>query len=587
MQPGKRFAISFFSSLSCLLMLVLASCGSSNGATPATTATSKAPDSKQIYVTAQGGHTDIKTFDPALSTDAGSNYAIQAVFTGLVQFDDKLQITDQLAASHSVSSDGMTWTFKLKPNLKFSDGTPLTSQDVIYSIDRSLKPSLKSTVSPTYLALVKDSDKRFSGKIPSLINDSLLAPDPQTVVIKTNQKAAYFLDALAYSTSYVVEKSLIDKYGDTQWVEHLNEGGGAGPWEVTKWQHGKDIEFAPNPNYYGPHPQLHKLILAFFATVDTAFKTYKTGGISSTGVPTPDISEAKAMPNNQFHLVPQLWINWYAMNYLVKPFDNTKIRQAFALALNKDLIAQKVHRGVYIATNHIVPEGMPGYNPNLTGPAGVKGTAGDPALAKKLFQEGLQEEGMTLQTLPTIRLTYASSFQAEMDNEIAVVQQMWHDVLGVTVKPESVDLNKLYGDISNATNNPQGLMLWMLGWVADYPDPQDWLTLQFGKGSANNNVNFGQNQAKDAAQQQALQQEMIQADANTNPTDRMQQYMKIEQELVNDAVVIPEYQVAAPKVRKPCVAGFEDNDLGLVAPDSWSKVYISTDPTCANTSIYQ
>ncbi len=112
-----------------------------------------------------------------------------------------------------MGSDGLTWTFNLKPNLKFSDGTPLTSADVAYSINRALLPATKSVVGPVYLALIKDSDKLNAGKIPTIIGDSLLTPDPNTLVIIANKKAAYFLDALAYSTSYVVEKSLIDKYG--------------------------------------------------------------------------------------------------------------------------------------------------------------------------------------------------------------------------------------------------------------------------------------------------------------------------------------------------------------------------------------
>src|SRR5438067_1058165 len=116
------------------------------------------------------------------------------------EFNDKLNVVPQLAASYSQGSDGLTWTFKLKPNLKFSDGTPLTSQDVVYSIDRALQPANKSVVAPLYLALIKDSDKLNAGKIKTIIGDSLLTPDPNTVVIIANKKARYFLDALCYST---------------------------------------------------------------------------------------------------------------------------------------------------------------------------------------------------------------------------------------------------------------------------------------------------------------------------------------------------------------------------------------------------
>ena len=100
------------------------------------------------------GVSDIKTFDPALSTDVNSIEAIDLVFTGLVQFDDNLKIQPQLASSYDLASDGLKWTFHLRPNLKFSDGTPLTSADVVYSINRALLPATKSVVGPVYLALI-------------------------------------------------------------------------------------------------------------------------------------------------------------------------------------------------------------------------------------------------------------------------------------------------------------------------------------------------------------------------------------------------------------------------------------------------
>jgi len=140
-----------------LMGMLLVACGGTSTTTNNTTG--KASADKQVLVIPGAAISDIKTFDPGLSTDLPSIFAIDNVFTGLVQLNDKLQVVPQLAASYSMGSDGFTWTFKLKPNLKFSDGTPLTSQDVVYSIDRALQPATKSTVGPIYLALVKDSDK--------------------------------------------------------------------------------------------------------------------------------------------------------------------------------------------------------------------------------------------------------------------------------------------------------------------------------------------------------------------------------------------------------------------------------------------
>ncbi len=591
MRLGKKFTRGVLPSLLCLVAMLVVACGGSSGTGPGastSSTTSKAPANQQIYVYPEDTVSDIATFDPGLSTDLPSIQAIDLVFTGLVQLNDQLQVTDQLAASHQLMPDGVTWKFTLRPNLKFSDGTPLTSADVAYSIDRALQPAEKSIVGPIYLALIKDSDKLVAGKIKTVIGDSVLTPDPSTVVLIANKKAAYFLDALTYSCSYVIEKSLIDKYG-TKFADHLTEGGGDGPFKVASYTHGQNIVFVPNPNYYGPIPQLKKLVYPFYKDVDTVFKAYQANQVDNTGaitIQSSNLAAAKQL-TQEFRQVPQLWINYYTMNYLVKPFDNIKIRQAFELAINKDLIAHAVWKDSLIPTNHIVPKGMPGYTPNLTAPDGVAGTSGNPAMAKQLFQQGLQEEGWSsVSQVPPITLTYPSG-QKDADNEVAALQQMWQTTLGVSVKADPIDFNKLLTEITAATNNPKGLQFWGIAWIADYPDPQDWTTLQFDKGVPNNNMNYGQNSTSAAAQQQSVQQSLEAADGMTPGDARLQQYNNAEQQLVNDVAWLPMEQVTINLLQKPCVAGVVYNAGGLTPPNDWGVVYISTATPCANTASFQ
>jgi oligopeptide transport system substrate-binding protein len=574
MKSGKNLSMRMLPALLCLVAIFMVACGSNGNGNSSSTTASKAPASQQVYVYPEAGVSDIATFDPGLSTDAPSITAIDMVFTGLVQLNDKLQVVPQEAASYSEGSDGLTWTFHLRSNLKFSDGTPLTSADVAYSIDRALQPAEKSTVGPIYLALIKDSDKLVAGKIKTIIGDSVLTPDPNTVQIITSKKASYFLDALTYSCAYTVEKSLIDKYGNKGFTDHLTEGGGDGPFKVSRYTHNQEIDFVPNPNYYGPHPQLQEVRFPFYKQSDTTYRAYQVGQVDIAAVPTADLNAAKNLPDGQFHLVPQLWINYYTMNYLTKPFDNIDIRQAFELAINKTAINQAVWK-VYIPTNHIVPEGMPGYFPGLKGPDGTQSTSGNPTLAKQLLQKGMQQEGWSsVSQIPPITLTYPSG-TTETDNEVAALVQTWQTVLGISVKPAPVDFNKLLDDITAATNNPHGLQFWGIAWIADYPDPQDWTTLQFDKGVPNNNMNYGQNNSSDAAQQQATQRLLEQADINPDQTARLAQYNQAEQQLVNDVAWLPMEQVTAAFVLKPYVKGMVFNPQSLTPPNDWGNIYIA------------
>ncbi|WP_242527310.1 peptide ABC transporter substrate-binding protein [Ktedonosporobacter rubrisoli] len=576
-----------------VLATLLAACGSSStsGGTQTSTQAAKAPDKQQILVYPIAGVADLATLDPALAEDVYSSQAIGTMFNGLVTYNNKTQIVPDLAKSYDLSKDGLSWTFHLRPDLKFSDGTALTSADVVYSIDRALQPATKSGFAINELGPIKDADKLNSGKIKTIIGDSLLAPDPQTVVIITSKKAAYLLDALTVSVGNVLEKSFVEKNG-TSWTDHLADtgsGGNAGPWILQNYTRSKSLTFVPNPYYFGTKPQLKKVVMPLYSQKDTTYKDYQVNRVDFSFVPTIKLNDAKALPSGQYRTDPSLRLSWFAMNYLVKPFDNIKIRQAFSLAVNRDLIATKVWKDSVTPSYHIIPNGTAGYNPDLTGPAGVKSTAGDATTAKKLFQEGLQEEGMTTATMPPIVFEVSSQGIQDQRDMYAAIQQMWQSTFGIPVKVNDIDFNKLVKDITGTVGNTN-LMAFAIGWTGT-PDPQNWMTNQFGPNSTINLGNYGNNQSTDAAQQKQAQQLMEQADAEVaSPEQRAKLYDQAEQQLVNDVAWLTLYQVKTVYVVKPCVANWPHNPFGQAGiayqPD-WANIYITNAGPCANTADYQ
>ncbi len=572
MLIDKKHALSgSFSLAFCFLALLFSACnlfGDGNPTLPKHPV--KAPLSKQIYTIPEVGIFDFDTLDPALAHDSASLSAVQMMYTGLVQLDDTLNVKPQLAQSWQQGSDGTTWTFHLKSGLKFSDGTALTSHDVAYSIDRALQPATKSTVAPIYLRLIKDSDKLLAGRINTLINDSILTPDSQTLTLLTSKQAAYFLSMLAYPCSYVVEKSLIEKYA-TKFTDHLREGSGAGPFRVSQYIHRSTLDLVPNPNYYNQQPQLQKVTFTFFHSPDEAYQAYQDHKIDMTGVPIATFASDRKRPD--FFQVPQLWINYYAMNYLTKPFDNIHIRQAFALAIDKTALLRNVWKDTLLPTNHIVPQGMNGYNPDLVGPDGTKALSGNPKLAQQLLQQGLEEEKWTSVTeMPAIHLTYASGV-ASFEQEVKELIAMWQRVLHVQVLASPVDYDTLLDKVTAATNNPQGIQFWGLSWIGEYPDAQDWLTLQFGKGMVYNNMNYGENTSSTGAQQQDIQQQLEQADANRQESERLSSYQEAEQKLVQAVAWIPIAQVTSPFLRTPAIVNIKDNAQSIIPPDDWANIY--------------
>ncbi|HEV2662847.1 MAG TPA: peptide ABC transporter substrate-binding protein, partial [Ktedonobacteraceae bacterium] len=144
--------------------------------------------------------------------------------------------------------------------------------------------------------------------------------------------------------------------------------------------------------------------------------------------------------------------------------------------------------------------------------------------------------------------------------------------------------NTLFNDEGLGANNPLQFYDGP-GWIADYPDPEDWTTLQFAAGSGQNGMNYGQNKGSGATEQQAVQKQLDAADSMTDPTARAQAYNQAEQALVNDVAWMPMEQQYAAGLLKPCVKGFMTNGQGLFPPDSWARVYISTDTPCANATV--
>jgi oligopeptide transport system substrate-binding protein len=258
----------------------------------------------------------------------------------------------------------------------------------------------------------------------------------------------------------------------------------------------------------------------------------------------------------------------------VKPLDNINIRQALELAINKDLIIGRVIGPVVTPSNHIVPNGIPGYNANLTGPDGTTGTSGNQTKAQALFKQGLQEEGYSsVSQFPSLTINYDVSYQAGANTILAIVAE-WKQVLGITVKAVSEQSDQLIED--EGTNfGSKKLQLWYGVWGADYPDPQDWLTLFFGKNALHNAFNYGQNSSSAAPEQQAVQTELAQADADLDPTTRIKIYQDAEQKIVNDVGWITTYQSSYAYSVNPKLQNWKLNPLGSIATSDWANIYFA------------
>jgi oligopeptide transport system substrate-binding protein len=550
------------------LSLLVAGCASSSSGTVL-------PPSKQILrYPLDAGAVDIKDMDPALEQDFYSFVPVSLVFPGLLVLDANSTIQPWAAsAMPTFDATSNTYTFKVRPGLRWTDGTPIDANTFAYSINRSLNPCTASTLT-YYLYPIKDAAAfstetceadgvTIKGKIASLIGDSITVPDNQTLVIKLNAPAPYFLQAMAYPTTYAQPKQLIDRYGLKKWTDHLADNGGFGGnlYKVKSWPHTGTLDLIANPSFWGTQPKLQEIDFNIYSSADPGYATYLDGGLD-VGPPPPASEYKAAKARSDFHQVPFLDIEYMQPNWKVAPFDDVRVRQAIDLALNKQVLASQVLEGRDTATNHIVPQGMYGYNANLTGPDDTSNLTGNVAKATQLMQAYANDKcGGQLSKCPQITLLTANTPTAQSYSE--AVLGMWQTAFpGYPMKTSFIDFTTLINDVYSA--NPPQLVI--LGWAADYPDPQDWLSLQFSPTSLNN-TGFVSLPAANTL--------MAQADTDLNPTTRAQEYNQAEQLLVNAGAWIPLYQQTTQFNIQPYVHGLAYNSLGEIPMTSWQQIYLT------------
>lgn len=582
------------------LLLPLAACsaglgGQSTGAQLAANQTFTWP-----YVTGTGqfGHEEV--FDPAQISTLIDTGSVSMLYMGLVTFSPDFKIIGDASQTPTVDSTGTIYTFHLRPNLFFSDGKPITAADFAYSIDRSLDPNLCTVDSAktyalnnlcypagqTYLSHIIGANERAAGSISTMISSGddprkgLNVLDAQTLRIRLDAPISYFLQALTYSTADVLEKSFVTSstYAGGTWVDHLDQGGTSGPFKLKSYGDGTKMTFVPNPYWekaFGQTLSIQQVIRPAIASIDAEYSNYRAGAFDYTDVPTSQYSFARGQAD--FHSVPTLETDYFGLNTKMAPFDNLAVRQAFDLALNKQLLVDRVENGGANPTNHIVPQGMPGFFPGLVNPApdGTQSLTGNQAGALSLLRQAQAQCAPSLTGVVKDWCPYITGSSPQVitlyapKNDLSRVQiaqnaaAQWSSVLNLNVQVSQVTFQT---EVGYLVTRPNPMAIWEIGWIADYPDPQDWLSLQFITNAANNSEGYSDPK---------LDAFLRQADVQQNVAKRMQAYNHAEQQIVNLCLWIPYQQTKSYWRVRSYVHGFGFNSIGLMEDINWPKVYIA------------
>lgn len=497
------------------------------GQTPRAATRVPSTSGKNILRLPGRGAGDPPTLDPALTGDATSAEFVVEIFSGLVTLDRNLKVVPDIAEKWEVSSDGKTYTFYLRKEVKFHDGRPVTAQDFKYSFERAANPALASPTAETYLGDIVGVKDKLARKAQSISGVEVV--DDYTLKITIDAPKAYFLAKMTYPVAFVVDKNNVERGGRT-WTDKPN---GTGPYKLKEYVRAQRLILARNENFYAdPKPQVDEV--QYILGGGSVMTMYENGDLDSVYVTINDIervSDVNSPLNKELFVGPEFSTDFIVFNTRKPPFDDPKVRQAFALAIDRAKIVDVVFRKMAVPATGILPPGMPGYLENQFN------VPYDPAKAKQLLAESKYAG-----KLPDITWTTSGAGGAA-PQYIQAMTAMLKENLGVNVSIQQTDWATFISQINDPSRNPY--QIFDIAWIADYADPQNFLEILFRSNSTQNWSAYSNPDVD-----KLLDQAAVERDVQT----RFKLYQQAEQKILADYPVIPftfsqHYELTKPYVK--------------------------------------
>ena len=486
-----------------------------------------------------------QSLDPAIVTGQLEGRICLALFEGLTTRNPKGDIVPGMAESWTETPDGLTYTFHLRPGIKWSNGDPVTAFDFLNSWERALNPTTASEYAYQLYYLV-NGEAYGTGKITDFSQVGVKAPDARTLIVTLVHPTAYFLELTSFQTLCPVHLPTVKKFG-TNWTKPGNMVSN-GPYMLKEWRLNDYILVEANPYYWRP-VGVHRIKVLPTNSPTACFNlfySHKSDLILDTrSIPPALVHDIRSQP--YFHSNPFGATTFMRFNVKRKPFDDVRVRKALAMALDKEDIVTKITRAGEKVADNLVPPGSKGYIP----PKGLPYNVDE---ARRLLAEAGYPNG---QGFPAVKMLYPKRGVSE--ETAAEIQALWRRDLGIS----SIQLRGQEWKVYLSTQEVVDFDLDVSAWIGDYNDPQTFIDM-FVTAGGNNDTNWGNVQYD----------QMLQTSENTpDPVQRMQILHDMEKILVEDEVpIIPIYFSVGMSLYYPDkLGGFEPN---FVDDHRWGDFYI-------------
>lgn len=523
----------------------------------------------------------IRTLDPVQLNDAPSHHVVHQIADLLVDFDSTLHLQPELAESWSVSDDGLIYTYKLRSGVRFHDndcfpggkGRAMTAADVKYCFDRILDARSGSKGADYFRDKVKGAAAYYSSTLDTSGGatvapegvEGFVAVDDRTFQIHLVTPFPAFKFYPALGMGYIYPREAVEKYGK----DFSRNLVGTGPFVLKKWAQDRELVLERNPNYWRKDeagnqlPYLDSVYFTFMKDQSTVLNEFKQGNleenyripneyIENVFEPREPGTNAPWTPQSEYeeftiHRTVELSSQYYGMLNTDPIFKDKRIRQAFNYAIDRERIIEFVLRGQAAGPAHhgLVPPSMPDYPIES-----VKGYEFDPKKAQDLLADAGFAGG---RGFPAVTLQYNEG--GGRNTTIAeAIQEELRKNLGITINTQALQFAQHLDKIDAGQTN-----FYRLGWIADYPDPENFLNLLWGKNAAPlgqispiNSTRYN-NPAFDELFEKALVTEDV--------TERMKLFAQAEQIAVDDAPMLWIVYDMQFRLVQPWVKGYSSNAM--------------------------
>ena len=473
--------------------------------------------------------TEPPTLDWNKATDTTSSRVLYNIMEGLTEEKfsengDVIGLKPTLAEKWESSKNMKVWTFTLKKGVKWSDGKEFTAQHIVDSWERLLNPATASEYA-YFLHVIKNAKNYNTGQIRDFSKVGVSVNKSGQLIVKLEQGMSYFPAIVSHPPTYPIRKDIIQKYGD-QWTEAKNIVT-LGAYRLFKWEHDKQLILKANELYHGVPVQV-KNILAYIIPEDaTALNMFEQGKLDvANPLPSTEIPILKKRKEHRSQSV--LSIMYYGFNVEKKPFDDVRVRKAISMAISRKQIVDLLDAGQIPLTSWI-PKGLLGYAPSI-------GVSFDPVKAQKLLDSAGYKDRSTF---PKVTIMYNSN---EGNKRIAEnIQAQIKKNLNISIELSSEEWKTYLETLKTRQHD-----IFRMGWVADYADPDNFMSIMTS--DSEQNRTYWKNQEFDSLIKQAR--------SIQNAQERVQLYTKAQKILTEEGVpVIPlfiskSHWLISPRVKK-------------------------------------